>query len=89
MYKIGDKVKVKTLEELQSEYPTNSRGNIQCPAMFVHSMRKYCGENVTIVKAWGTSYGSRYIIQEDGGRWTWSDAMFKSVSIPISKIWRY
>jgi hypothetical protein len=88
MYKIGDKVKVKTLEELQKEYTTESSGDIQCPAMFICAMRQYCGEIVTISSYWDLGKGPRYHIQEDGGRWNWSDAMFKSVSIPISKIWR-
>lgn len=48
MYKVGDKVKIKSLEKLQDEFLTDTYGNIETKCTFTNCMRRYCGKEATI-----------------------------------------
>ena len=81
MRKIGDKVMVRTLWDLQSSYYTDDEGTIHTdisPLNFTLPMRKFCGQFVTIAKIY-VSIG--YRIKEDGGFHIWTDKVFE-ISIP-------
>lgn len=71
-YKVGDKVKVRTWEDMKKEYGLNGCGSIACNRSFTDGMKEYCGKYVTI-----TSVGFWYDIKEDFGSWQWSDDMFE------------
>lgn len=84
-YKVGEKVKVKTWEEMAKEYQVDSVGDIKigtCEPFFVKGMKKFCGKTVTIKKVYAGPFGSeRYYIEEDRrDPWTWCDKMFVSES---------
>ena len=49
-YKVGDKVKVRTWEDMEKEFGLNQNGYIDCDAAFVTDMKEYCGKIVTIAK---------------------------------------
>lgn len=74
-YKVGDKVKIKSLEwynnSQKSEYGSvkhDDAGN-----SFVPLMIPYCGMEANITEI----EGSYYILDVDNGAWWWQDFMFE------------
>lgn len=47
-YKVGDRVRIKSWEQMEKEYGLDAAGDIKCKCAFVKSMRKYCGSTLTI-----------------------------------------
>ena len=85
-YKVGDKVKVKNCDDLKNEYELDCFGFINTPrCAFNHGMEKYCGKVVTIKE----TYSFGYKINEDNGRWTWTDEMFANNYIDLLDAYRY
>lgn len=77
-YKAGDRVKVR--KDLKT-------GKIYGVVDFVKEMEKFRGKNVTIKKAFeGYGGGDRYQIQEDNGKWTWSNNMFEPIITNFDKV---
>lgn len=77
-YKIGDKVRVKSLDWYKSnknEYDSVVLGGIR-PG-FTHSMSIYCGKVMTIVDV-DSEYGD-YTMMEDNGRFCWDDEMIEGL----------
>ena len=74
-YKVGDKVKIKSLEwyNENSEYSAV----VQNGASFTDSMTKYCGKTAIVVKIYHESYD----LDIDGGDWYWYDWMFEDNSL--------
>ena len=73
-YKVGDKVRIKSLEWYNSA-DKNIFGyisNIENDNSFVSDMVRYCGMDAKISSV-NTNY---YIIDIDGGDWYWCDWMF-------------
>lgn len=72
-YKIGDKVKIKSLDWYNANRDYN--GNVECGFYyFIEEMTKYCGETLTICK----KYNNKYVLQEDEN-FAWTDDMFDSI----------
>lgn len=65
-YKVGDKVRVKSLEWYKNEY---RNGGIS----FVSKMSEFCGKVVTIEIVWN----GVYYIEEDEDKFSWQDYMFE------------
>lgn len=60
-YKVGDKVRVKSWEQLSAQYPQDYVGNLICgDDLFTSAMREYCGKTLTIVDG---RHG-RYVVEE-------------------------
>lgn len=71
-YKVGDKVKIKSLDWYNEN--RDYYGNIECGFYyFIEEMKKYCGEILTI----GKIYKNKYVLQEDEN-FAWTDDMFDS-----------
>ena len=66
-YKVGDRVKVRSWNQMVNEYGVNECGDIKMKPLFIDSMRKYCEKIVTIKEVC------------DCGDWFWSDDMFDIV----------
>lgn len=49
-YKVGDKVRVRPWKSMEEEFGTRQNGNITCRGTFVPSMRRYCGQVLTVVE---------------------------------------
>lgn len=73
-YKAGDRVRVREWDDMAQEFGAGTRDLIDCKFSFVSSMKKYCGDIVTIKK----EISGGYKIEEDEGKWNWSDDMFKT-----------
>ena len=72
-YKIGDKVKIKSLDWYNANRDYN--GNVECGFYyFIEEMSKYCGKILTI----GEIYRNYYDLQEDEN-FIWTDEMFDSI----------
>ena len=85
-YKVGDKVKVKNYDDLKNEYGLGLFGCINTPVcIFNHDMKKYCGEVITIKET--ISFG--YKINEDNGRYIWTNEMFTNNYIDLPDAYRY
>lgn len=72
-YKVGDKVRVKSWEEMEKEYGLYKNGDIKTKANFAKSMKFLCNKIVTIKKV----IPEYYSIKEDTERFAWSDDMFE------------
>lgn len=48
MYKVGQKVRVKSWEQMEKEYGLNSYGSIKTPSLFTREMNWFCGMIFTI-----------------------------------------
>ena len=75
-YKVGDKVKVKSLEWYNAN--CDKHGYIKCQDIiyFTQQMSKYCGKIVTIDYIWEDEF---YWIQEDEQHFDWTDDMFEGL----------
>ena len=78
-YNIGDKVIIKTLEEMEDNYVDGESGEIFIGIYdFIPTMERSLDKNrmVTI------SNRSRdyYLIEEDGGEWKWEDEMIRCLA---------
>lgn len=74
-YKVGDKVRIKPLEEFIQVEGINRDG----------FMNKYCGELATISKITDIEKFP-YKINIDNGRWCWNDDMFEDAEPAIDAI---
>lgn len=73
-YKVGDKVKIKSLEWYSKN--KNGLGHVSHDDFyntFVSSMTAYCGMKANITEV----EGSHYILDVDNGDWWWQDFMFE------------
>ena len=73
-YKVGDKVKIKSLSwynKNRNEYSSVVQNGIS----FTYSMSEYCGKIATIASI--ESDNEHYIIDIDGGEWDWYDYMLE------------
>lgn len=82
-YKVGDKVRIKSLEWYKSAYKDND-GDIKCDghSYFFNTMQEFCGEVMTIEHA----YGLHYSMVEDVYGWHWDDEMIECLVEPTSKM---
>ncbi len=71
-YKVGDKVKIKSLDWYNDN--RDFYGNVECGVYyFIEEMTKYCGKILTI----GNIHKNGYDLQEDEN-FAWTDDMFDS-----------
>ena len=77
---VGDKVTVRSLKNLKKTLSEDYDGlHTSKGVYFIPSMEKYCGKTVTITEV----HSCGYRIEEDGGRYNWTDEMFESHTIII------
>ena len=70
-YKVGDKVKVRSWEEMEKQYGLDFDGDINISVCFVKSMREYCGKILTINRVCSDHYNMAESC------WNWTDEMLK------------
>lgn len=77
-YKVGDKVRVKSLDWYKS-HETSKLGYVDCGEMpFINTMVKFCNRIVTISKV-NSKYGY-YDIEDDDGVNGWTDEMIEGLA---------
>ena len=78
-FKVGDKVKVRSWEDMEKEFGLSRYGNIKTPGScyFDMCMREWCGKTLTISKV----SLSGYSVKETG--WCWTDYMFENPSYTV------
>ncbi len=78
-YKVGDKVKIKTWEEMEEEYGLTSGKDINCKQTFVKSMKGWTNINCQdrIIKI--ISVAHDYYKMEGSYHW-WSDDMIECLA---------
>lgn len=81
-FKVGDRVQIKSWEEMEKEFGTNCAGNINCNKHFTNSMKKYCGATATIsgIDSDGTVKLTSTLPNVDFSVWTFSTDMIKKVT---------
>lgn len=72
-YKVGDKVRIKSLEWYEKHHDYRGRIYINSEAFFSSCMVEYCGKEAIIKEVNETSYK----IDIDNQFWNWSDGMFE------------
>lgn len=78
-FKVGDKVRVRSWEDMEKQYGLNGCGSINTPGdSFTKGMKQYCGKVVTINAVGKKNYSgyNTYRI-ENGDLWNFTDAMFE------------
>ena len=60
-YKVGDKVRIKTWEEMEKEFGVDRAGDIKITPSFLADMNEYTGEILTIEKV----EEDYYLMKED------------------------
>jgi hypothetical protein len=79
-YKVGDKVKVRSWNDMEKEFGLNEYGDINNKCLlFAEQMKEWCGKTVTISNV----YEGHYIIKEGG--WQWTDDMFEDINNEFTK----
>lgn len=59
MFEVGDKVKIKSWEQMEEEFGLDKIGDIKCAAAFLVDMKHLCGQEIeieTIEYAYDGSY---------------------------------
>lgn len=86
-FKIGDRVVVKSWEEMEVEYGVGASGNIACRCSFPKSMRNFCGKEGVIEHIYGRIDDTAKVdikfnhsdINTEAKKWTFSTDMIKHV----------
>lgn len=73
-FKVGDKVIVRSWDDMEKEYGLDGCGSIDLGFGFVEEMREFCGKVVTIKAV----FDEGYAIKEDYEIYLWNDDMFVS-----------
>ena len=75
-YKVGDKVRIKSLDWYNEN--RNILGNVDCgDALMTFEKIRFCGKIVTISSI--SDVTDRYKIEEDNGLWIWTDEMIEGL----------
>lgn len=82
-FKVGDKVIIKSWEEMEKEFGLNGGGDINCSGFFVKQMAYLCGKVATITEIDDCS--SIILLDIDTDGWAISTDMIKKVEVGIKE----
>jgi len=77
-YNVGDKVRVKSWQQMADEYGTNDVNDIFCDQLFVPEMSQWCGRIMTVEEINYTV--PFYYMAEDTEDWAWTDDMLEDIN---------
>lgn len=82
MYKVGQKVRIKSWKQMEKEYGLNRRGNIPTFSVFTREMIVFCGNTYTIKSIFkhGTNLNI-YFFEGETRDWIWDDGMIGPMGI--------
>ena len=73
-YKVGDKVRVRQLDDMVKEFGLDCKGNIYTePYFFKNEMRRFCGKVLTIEYV----LSDAYLVKDE--KYLWIDDMFEPI----------
>lgn len=78
-FKVGDKVKIKSLDWYNENKAEDGRVYCDSYAIFIQIMSNFCGQTVTISEVVDDVYG----ILEDDGEYSWADYMIEGLTDEI------
>ena len=82
MYKVRQKVRIKSWEQMEKEYGLNRRGNIPTFSVFTREMIVFCGNTYTIKSIFKIGTNLYISFFEDETReWAWDNKMIESTGI--------
>ena len=90
-FKIGDRVVVKSWEEMEAEYGVEANGSIACRFSFIKEMKHFCGEEGIIEHLYGYNGSSEKVAikfnhadvnTEAEQKWTFTTEMIKHIMKP-------
>ena len=82
--KVGDKIKIKSLEWYNSAQKDTYSGCIKLKGNdFVSDMIKYLGHEATITETFYHKGHSNYHLDIDSEGWAWTDEMFEDVLLSV------
>lgn len=88
MYKVGQKVRVKSWEQMEKEYGLTSYGSIKTPSSFTREMNCFCGMIFTIKNVRSDSFRVTYDLETNNKvlnnkikYYYWDEEMFTSASL--------
>ena len=89
-HKVGDKVKIKTWDQMEKEFSLNSALNIDCRRSFTTGMeqivKKLDTDRILTIKS--IDKGNELIYEmEEGKNWHWSDDMIEGLVLINEKIY--
>lgn len=77
-FKVGDKVTIRSWDDMEKEYGTDYAGDIRVPCIFSEDMKEYCGRKMTISGIRPAFFEDRYIYTLEGAEtWKFSEGMFE------------
>ena len=85
-YKVGDKVIIKTLEEMEREYGLTSYGQIKTKINFLSIQEEQVVELNTDRILEIRAIGNDYYCMQKIGHW-WTEDMIKCSSVELEKTW--
>lgn len=80
-FKVGEKVRIRSWEDMKKEFGLNGRGDIKCEKIFVSDMKDLCGKIFTISDIKGPSV----YFKEDDTTWVFSTDMIEPVTLENSQ----
>lgn len=82
MYKVGQKVRIKSWEQMEKEYGLNRLGSIPTFSAFTREMIVFCGNIYTIKSIFkhGTNLNI-YFFEGETRYWIWDDGMIEAIGI--------
>ena len=79
-FKVGDRVRIKSWEQMEKEFGKNSCEEINCNPTFIECMSYLCGRTASIVKINGEAVKlTDWSDSEDTARWSFSTDMIELV----------
>lgn len=77
-FKVGDKVTIRSWNDMEKEYGTDYGGCIKVPCLFNKEMKKYCGRKMTISSIRPHHLEDRLVYFLEGAEmWRFSEGMFE------------
>lgn len=88
-FKVGDKVTIRSWDDMKKEYGTDCAGDIPVPCIFNRQMKEYCGKKMIISYIRPHHLEDRFVYFLEGAeKWRFSEEMFEEFKKPLIVIYR-
>ena len=88
--KVGDKVKIKSLEWYNSAQKDTYSGGVKLKGnVFVTDMLPHLGKDAIITEIVSNGYFPNYLLDIDQGTWYWTDEMFEGYEEKCFEVYQF